>query len=610
MVVAAFMAIAITNAFGVLSGSPSNFESGDGNMIVDTTGNNDWASVQSNADYVHVTDKSNSTADDSFTSGQKQDTTCPDVSGHKNPPKDDFTDVASFDETNGDNHTFLYGATIRYAANGNASENVELKQSDSQCTGSDLNVRTAGDKLIAIDYLSGGTKVNFHVLTWIEDSSGFDPTPNVTPADDIAGTCFVGSDSPPCWSSTVQTLSANAAEGLASQSDIAAGDNPISGKALVAGQFAEFGIDLSAAGIIPANSCEGFAQTVWESRASGSSFVSTTKDIAIENHSISNCAQLTVIKQTDPRGIDQKFSFTSDLPDTDSGGVECTSGGGAGIQSGAFCLNDSGNSGDVGSTNAADNSTENTVTETDLLPGDYNVTEGDNPTGFSFDSVTCTGGGANAVTQDPNNSKHVTISLAANDNVVCVYVNNQQLGAIQITKTSKKSSSATLAGAHFQVCNNDGPYDANSNPCDVVTGGSDLVTGDDGTVCLDGLTFGDYYVSETSPPDHYAVDDTSAHKVTVDNNAGCADTTFGGETISFTDTPLTDVVISATSEDSGAGGSHSAIQCVDSSSADIGDSPQPAGVDLSDTSTYDDPVTVTANGLAPGTYTCTVKIDP
>ncbi len=152
------MGVFITSAFGVLAGSPSKFEANDGNMVVNTTGNNDWKTVN----FFHLSDVSNSTGDDSFVSGQKQDTACPDVDTHKNPPKDDFTDIASYNDTNTTAsspqylHTFLYGATIRYAANGNASENVELKQgTNGNCTNG-LLARTTGDKLIAIDYLGGG----------------------------------------------------------------------------------------------------------------------------------------------------------------------------------------------------------------------------------------------------------------------------------------------------------------------------------------------------------------------------------------------------------------------------------------------------------------------
>ena len=98
----------IASASGVLTGSPSKFESGNdptlglGNEVVNTTGNSDWITVSdgaaAHAAYVHLTDAAASTGDDSFTPGQKQDTTCPTIEGHKNPPKDDFTDVASYNE--------------------------------------------------------------------------------------------------------------------------------------------------------------------------------------------------------------------------------------------------------------------------------------------------------------------------------------------------------------------------------------------------------------------------------------------------------------------------------------------------------------------------------
>jgi hypothetical protein len=586
--IAVGMGVFIASAFGILAGSPSNFESNDGNMVHTGT-NHDWDNVSFN----HVIDLASSQSDDSYVSGQKQDAPCPDTYLHGNPPKDDFTDIASYSETNNTanspqfHHTFLYGATIRYTANGNASENVELKQgTDGKCAGSDLFKRVAGDKLIAIDYLAGGTDVHFNVLTWV-----------------TSGACFVSNHTAPCWGATVQSLSANAAEGLASQDPISASNNPISGQDLVAGQFAEFGVDLTASNIIPAGTCKSFPQTVWGSRSSGSSFVSTTKDIAVENHTISNCGSITIIKQTDPRGIDQKFSFTSANlklnEDADAGGVACTQGGTAGVAAdGSFCLNDTGNSGKtLGSTDAADNSTGNTVTESDLFPGTYTITEGADPSGFAFDKVTCTGGTTSTV------GKTVTVTLDVEDEVVCVYENNQSLGAIKVTKRSIKSATSTLAGAHFQICTNAGPY-TQANPCaPAKTGSGDLVTGNDGTTCIDGLAFGNYYVKETQAPTGYDVDDTTTHTVAVDNNAKCDDLSYGGEEISFNDTPLTDLTVHVESQVTG--GTASSIRCVDSATppVNIGDSPQPA-------TGFDDPVDVTADDLHPGTYTCTVVIDP
>ncbi len=435
-VIVAVMATAVVPALGILAGSPSNFESDDGNMTVQGVLNSDWASVT----FVKTPDVAGATNDDSFTPGQKQDTTCPEVSGHKNPAKDDFTDVARYTEVGANGHTYLYGATIRVAANGNASENIELKQgTGGLCPGTtDLLQRVAGDRLIAIDYTGGGTGATFSILTWI-----------------TSGTCFVGKDAAPCWGANVQTLAANAAEGQANQTAIAGANNPINGQALQAGQFAEFGIDLSAGDnpIVPVGSCSPFAQTIWESRASGSSFVSSTKDIVRDDVGFSNCGKITIVKNTNPAGLNQDFDFTSNLPDNAGAGGTCD-----GIaQDGGFCLNDA---------------TDDSVSATNVPAGEYTVTEAADPTGFAFASVSCDDD--DVVIDD----RTVTIELEPNDDITCTYVNDQQTGAIQVTKTSIKTTATgnpPLEGAHFSFCTNDGPYTA-QNPCTPAASGSDDVT--------------------------------------------------------------------------------------------------------------------------------------
>ncbi len=336
--------------------------------------------------------------------------------------------------------------------------------------------------------------------------------------------------------------------------------------------------------------CKSFPQTVWESRSSGSSFVSTTKDVSIENHTISNCGGIKIIKQTNPRGIDQKFSFTSNLlPNSQAGGVACTTGGSAGVAAnGSFCLNDAGNAGKtLGSTTTANNSTGNTVAESNLNPGTYTITEGSDPAGFAFGSITCTGGTTST------SGKAVTVTLGIGDSVVCVYQNNQQTGALKIIKKSVKTAGTRLAGAKFAIKGPDGNALA----------GSPFTTNSNGVVCIDGITaLGDYKVQETQAPTGYAIDDSTEHTVTVlASNAKCSDTTFTGQSLNFTDTPLTDLSVHVTSQVSG--GTQSNITCTDSSSANIGNSPEPD-------SGFGDPETVTANGLKPGTYTCTVVIDP
>jgi hypothetical protein len=276
---AAFLFV-IASASGNLSGS--SFESGDGNMKVNTAGNTDWANVS----FFYVDDLQSTGADDAYLSGQKQDTRCPVLDFHGSPPKDDFTDVATYSEVIGTD-TYLYGATLRYAASGNAAENVELNKAtngfcqDANGDDTELAARVAGDKLIAIDYVSGGPQ--FHVLTWV-----------------TSGACNVSSHAAPCWGANVQTITGAGAEGAINLAQIAAGDNYIGPAGAVGKEkFAEFGINLTDAGIIPAGGCETFSQSTFGSRSSGSSFVSTTKDITVVNHPISNCGSISIHKEDD-----------------------------------------------------------------------------------------------------------------------------------------------------------------------------------------------------------------------------------------------------------------------------------------------------------------------
>jgi hypothetical protein len=308
--IVAFAAVSVTvffvaSAFGVLESSPGKFEAGDANMTLAASGNTDWncftnftgitvggscgvsGHFNTGAPALVADANAYTTKDLSWKAGQKMDTECPTLEPSKDQAKDTFTYVTSYNETNFETaHAYLYGSTIRYAANGNASENVELNHRAGTKACSIL--RTAGDKLIAIDYLNGGTKVEFHVLTWITSQTG----PEATVGENT-GTCYVSKDVPPCWGAKVLSLAESAAEGAASQSEITAAQNGISHAALVSGAFAEFGVDLTKAKITPANTCEVFPQSVWESRASGSSFESNPADIEIEAHKISNCLSST-----------------------------------------------------------------------------------------------------------------------------------------------------------------------------------------------------------------------------------------------------------------------------------------------------------------------------
>jgi hypothetical protein len=538
-------------ANAVLPGSPSKFESGNdptlglGNMIVNVTGNTDWISVQNEANYVHLADAAASTSDNSFTPGQKQDTVCPDVEAHKNPPKDDFTDVASFFEVNDDGgahdgDVYLYGATIRFAANGNASENIELKQGTSGlCPGSTtLLRRTPGDKLLAIDYLGGGSAVGFHVLTWV-----------------ASGPCFVANNTAPCWGATVLELDPNVAEGGVNGSTITAANNPISGVQLVAGKFAEFGVNLTDSGIIGEDECAGFSQTIWESRSAGSSFVSSTKDITIEDQDIALCGSATVTKVGSDGGSQAGAVFTLYEGSDTTGAVvgTCT------VDSNGDCVND-------------DGTTTFPPSFDDLQPGTYTIDETTVPAGYG---------------KDPNLPD--TFTVVAGDDVALSYTDPALEGALRILKNSTKGGAVSNAGAVFT-------YDGT----EVTDNGTGDEDSDIGEVCVSGLSPGDYTVNETSAPDGYAdaPGDQADQTVTVVNGTNCTDNEPGaGATATFSNAPLSDIQVNF--RDGGSGETSAVISCDNAT----GDS------DTSPAEDWDTSETIT-DIEAPTLITCTIDIDP
>ena len=60
-------------------------------------------------------------------------------------------------------------------------------------------------------------------------------------------------------------------------------------------------------------------------------------------------------------------------------------------------------------------------------------------------------------------------------------------------------------------------------------------------LCLDGLPFGPYTVTEMLPTGYDQQPMSNDRSVTVDNNAMCPDDPYGGETANFSNTPLTDI---------------------------------------------------------------------
>ena len=199
------------------------------------------------------------------------------------------------------------------------------------------------------------------------------------------------------------------------------------------------------------------------------------------NISLTNCGQIIIKKRSNPRGLDQAFGFTSNIAGAQ---LTCT----ADTTPAAFSLNDKDNSG-------TSDSAGNTENCTNVPAGSYTVTEGANPSGFAFGSLSCTASGTGSSGgQDSTIVKQANITIAGGGVVTCTYTNNQQLGAIKVSKTSTKGSTA-LSGATFSI------KVADENGAQVT--GSPATTGSDGTACVGNLPFGVYSVKETAAPAGY-----------------------------------------------------------------------------------------------------------
>ena len=166
-------------------------------------------------------------------------------------------------------------------------------------------------------------------------------------------------------------------------------------------------------------------------------------------------------------------------------------------------------------------------------------------------------------------------------------------GAVKVVKTGKDASATggtrPLSGAQFRLVRT-----ADGAVIDTKT------TGADGTICFDNVllnTENQFTVAEIASPTGYA--DSAAQQVTVEAGTSCAGNGESAPAIlNFVDDPLTTITVSTTPL-AGAGVTKSTVQCVKTSTA---------GTDTGETTTSTTPRTTIA--LKPGTYDCTVVIDP
>jgi len=375
-----------------------------------------------------------------------------------------------------------------------------------------------------------------------------------------AGSLCEAANKTPCWGDRVNLTTAGLATGSINTTPIPAGSVGDGLGPLSARTFGEAQIDFDAftGGGGGTNPCVSFGSAYLKSRSSDS-FTAALKDfIAPLTLNISNCGGIEITKTDDGDPATNLEGAEFDLrPDVAPLG---------------------------GSPGAEDATTDSCTTDSSgvcsfsgLLQGDYWIVETVAPAGH-----------------DLANPAYQLVTVTADETAKVTFVNPAQKGAIQVTKTAKHKAAASgsinLSGVTFTIKGTS----------------TTAVTDADGIACFDNLAFGDYTIVETVPANYAAERDSNGDPITekaatVDNKAACDDAEFGGETLTFVNNPLTDFSISVDSQIDG--GSDTDVTCVDADNVDIGSG-------STDNVTGDGDPVASASDLEPGTYTCTIVIDP
>jgi len=540
-------------ALATLSGG-STFESGDGDLAPNTSSPpapHDWNAPVDTITCPNTipgsgancgTDLKRSGADNAFGQGAKEDIANPtEVTGSIPPQKSDLTRFYINKEKVG-TADFLYLAWERSNVLGSANMDFEFNQTATTPPGKVTPLRTAGDLLIRFDFTQGGGNPILSLLRWLTTGSASD--------------CFKN-NSLPCWGVTnaqgdlldgaddeqINLSAAGFAEGAVNT--VTVHDNnppPAGGFDLPALTFGEAGINLTGADVFPPGQCRTFGAAFLKSRSSAA-FDAELKDfIAPVPVNITNCGTVNIHKQDDVGTplADAVFTLFTDNAPLDGAPPH----GAEDVATSFTCT-----------TNASGDCTIH-----DVPFGNYWAVE---TTGVPNHDL-APDQSFSLTAQTPN----LTISLT--------FVDPRQPGAIKVTKTRKHAA--------------DGPGDHPHAGVSITINGVTKTTDANGEACFDGLDFGDYTVHETVPTGYHV--DANDQSVTVDNTASCSDATYVGETVTFHNTPLTDITVSVNSQIDG--GTSSTIDCVVASGS------TGANGDGS----------VTASDLEPGTYVCTVVIDP
>jgi hypothetical protein len=348
------------------------------------------------------------------------------------------------------------------------------------------------------------------------------------------------------WSSLTPLTTLGQAVGTINTNPIAAADADGLGS-LSARTFGEAQVSMQAL-FGSSTDCRSFGSAYLKSRSSDS-FTAALKDfIAPVPVNITNCGQVNITKTDDasPANALGGAVFTLYKDNAPVGGSL-------------------GNEDTITTLKCTTAAADGKCTILTVPFGEYWVVETTTPSGY-----------ATAADQ------HATVN-AANPTVSLSFVDVRDRGAIQVTKTRKHAASGS--GNHaFQGV-------------DFTVNGVTKTTDANGKACFDGLLPGTYSVHETTPTGYTGEADKN---VTVNNAATCADSPYVGETVSFSNTPLTDLTVSVDSKVDG--GTSSTITCGTGNTTTTNPAAPPAGTNGDGS--------LTRSNLEPGTYNCEIVIDP
>jgi hypothetical protein len=598
-----------------LPGSKFELDSSS-NLVVDTAGNLDWASVED----IRRTDTASGANDNSFKGGSKEDDVCPPTETGSIPNnKSDLKTFGVYTEpgANPGDPGFLHMFWHRVQdPTGTTLMDFEFNQASAKCANGVNPVRSAGDLLIEYRLEQGGATATLKLREWT--GTAWSAAADLTASGDAAGTI------------NASAISAANADGLG---------------AIDPRTFGEASVSL--ASIFQSDKCTTFGSAFVKSRSSDA-FTSALKDfIAPIGVNITNCGKVVIRKKTEPAGSQDKFSFSHTLKtdpassssfqigdgeastitnvlfgngytvtegstagydlasidcsassgvtpvtnvaagtvtfdiDSETDVVDCTytnrakgtlvvekiTSDGAGTfaftsgQLGAFSL----------TTTAAGTGGKDSTTFADIAPGTYSVAEAV-PAGWTLASATCSDG-----------SNPASVKVDAGETVTCTFVNARVRGAVRIHKT-RAHAAFGLGGTY--------PHPGVTFTVSSMGQASASVTTDaNGDACVDGLLLssfvGDYTVTETVPAGYAAAGATSK-TVSIDAGGSCAS---GATTVSFHNLPLTNITVSVDSQV--PGGSASTITCTPTGSATTG---------------ADGDGSLALTNLVAGTYTCTVVV--